>query len=133
MKLCLQRRQLKFPMIGHPTNLFCCVDVAALLLLGWPTLQTSYCIMLLWLMVMVCLCATDTLFPMWPSVGLDPISSLLLCFGYLCVFSVIVNLVLPDCWLLIIFTCGPFVGSFGCGCHFFQIVMLCITIISHTE
>ena len=109
MKLCLQRRQLKFPMIGHPTNLFCCADVAALLLLGWPILQTPYYIMLLWLLVLVCPCATDTICPMWPIVRLVHFNSLFVCSCYLCVFSVIVNLVLPDCWLLIF-------GSFGCGC-----------------
>ena len=133
MKLCLQRRQLKFPMIGHPTNLFCCADVAVLLLLGWPILQTPYYIMLLWLLVLVCPCATDTICPLWPTVRLVPVISLSVCSGYLCVLSVIVNLVLPDCWLPIFFTCGSFVGSFGCGCYFSQIVMLCITIISHTE
>ena len=116
MKLCLQRRQLKFPMTGHPTNHFCYADVAVLLLLGWPTLQTPYYIMLLWLLVLVCPCATDTICPLWPTVRLVPVISLSVCSGYLCVLSVIVNLVLPDCWLPIFFTCGPFVGSFGCGC-----------------
>jgi len=79
MKLCLQRRQLKFQMIGHPTNHFCCADVAVLLLLGWPTLQTPYYIMLLWLLVLVCPYATDTICPMWPIVRLVPFNSLSLC------------------------------------------------------
>ena len=85
MKLCLQRRQLKFPMIGHPTNLFCCADVAALLLLGWPILQTPYYIMLLWLLVLVCPCATDTICPLWPTVRLVPIISLCVLWLSLCV------------------------------------------------
>ena len=133
MKLCLQRRQMKFPMIGSPSNALCCAGLAALLLSGWSILQTSCCVMLLWLMVLVGFCATDTTCSMWLSVRLASVSFIYLYLGYLCVFSVIVILVLPDCWAFISFTCGPSFDSIGCGCQFIQVVMLCITIATHPE